>query len=132
METPQDLAEAGGEDEEPDERANEGGEKALALMQKAQNLAPNDAPETGEIAHRPETAGRFRYFRCAAAAWAEERIYIDVHAASACVVPVMTRKASRSGRWLPVARQKARQCASEQHASLVQDDDKIGVRDSHR
>ena len=86
------LAEAGGENEKPDERPDERREEPLALMQKAQNLAPDDAAEAGEIAQRSEAARFFRYFR--AGRGRGRAYYIDVHAASACVVPVMARKAS--------------------------------------
>ena len=55
MDTPKRLAKAGGEDEQPDQRSDEGREKALALMQEAQHLAPHDAAEADEIARSVKT-----------------------------------------------------------------------------
>src|SRR5262249_3073208 len=48
------LAEAGGKNEQPNQRPDEGGQEALALMQKAQHLAPGDAGKAGGIAGKPK------------------------------------------------------------------------------
>src|SRR4029079_14712839 len=43
------LAEAGGKNEEPDERTHQRRYEALALMQIAQHLTPDDALEAGDV-----------------------------------------------------------------------------------
>ncbi len=50
----EDLPEAGSKDEEPDQRAHERGDEALALMQEAQSFPPNDAFETDGVLRRRE------------------------------------------------------------------------------
>src|SRR5262249_32448675 len=51
------LAEAGREDEQPDQRADESRDEALALVQKTQRLAPDDALEADRVACERERAG---------------------------------------------------------------------------
>ena len=43
----EDLAESGGEDEQPDQRPHQRGDEAFALMHEAQRLAPDDAGQAG-------------------------------------------------------------------------------------
>ena len=50
----EDLAEAGGEDEQPHQRPHQRRDEALALMQEAQRLAPGDAAQADEILAEPE------------------------------------------------------------------------------
>ncbi len=116
----EDLAEAGGENEKPDERPHERREEPLALMQKAQNLAPDDAAEAGEITHRSEAARALSIFSCRL--WSRASV---LHRRS-CRLRVCGSGHGAEG----IARvgstrcgQEAGQRAGEQHASLVQDDD---------
>ena len=52
----EDLAEAGGEDEQPDQRAHQGGDEALALMHEAQCLPPGDAAQADQVLAEREAA----------------------------------------------------------------------------
>src|SRR5271166_624139 len=54
------LPEARGEDEEPDERPDERGHEPLALMQKAQALAPHDALQADHVGAESERPGGSR------------------------------------------------------------------------
>ena len=45
----EDLAEAGGEDEQPYQRSDQRRDEALALVQESQRLAPGDAVQADEI-----------------------------------------------------------------------------------
>jgi hypothetical protein len=83
------LPEAGGKDKQPDQRSDQGGEEPFALVEKAQNFAPDDPAETGQIRAEPVAARRFHIERTNGS--------FQVHAASAvAVVPVMDLKASRT------------------------------------
>ena len=57
IETPEHLAEAGREDEQPDQRPHQRRDEALALMQEAQALAPDDAVQADGVLRERE-AGR--------------------------------------------------------------------------
>src|SRR5208337_5232870 len=57
------LTEARREHEQPDERPHQSRDEALALMEKAQALAPYDAPEADEIGAKAEGTPRARVDR---------------------------------------------------------------------
>ena len=51
------LPKAGGENEQPDQRADQRGHEPFALMQKAQSLPPNNALEADRVLERREAGG---------------------------------------------------------------------------
>ena len=54
------VAEAGGEDEEPDQRPHQGGKEPLLLVDEAQQLALRDAGEADRVAGEPDARANRR------------------------------------------------------------------------
>ena len=121
IETPEHLAEAGGEDEQPHQRPHERRQEPLALMQEAQHLAPHDAAEAGEIGCRSETARSI-----------EIRAGGLAHAASLVVVRPAGHGHERGSRQVsrPASREQTRGLHRRSStAALVQQHDLIARRD---
>ena len=122
------LAEAGGEDEQPDQRPHQRREEALALVQEAQHLAPDDAGKQAD-SRSGRGAGRVRQPVVAPGRG-------SASSRRSCRLRVRCRSCARKASLtfcVPGLSQQARApCRVEQHASLVQDDDIVGRRRPRR